>query len=72
MPSGDQIIYVVNENAPSGNGHCTLDDGSVIADQFDRMEAALDATAGDPALRLIRHEELSREEQRRVEDAFLR
>ena len=72
VPPDDQILYVVNEDAPSGKGHCTLDDESVIADQFDRMEVALDATAGDPALRLASREELSREEQRRVEGAFLR
>lgn len=72
MPSDNQIIYVVNEEAPSSEGHCTLEDGSVLVCQFERVESALEATAGDPALRLVRHEDLSGEEQPRVEDAFLR
>lgn len=72
MPSNDQIIYVVDEDAPSGEGHCTLEGGGVLVCQFDRMEAALEATAGDPALRLVRHKDLSSKEQARVEQAFLR
>jgi hypothetical protein len=76
MPSDDQIIYVVNDHvtndaAPLGDGHCTLNDGGTVICQFDRMQAALAATAGDPALRLVRHEDLSRAEQRRVEQALL-
>lgn len=72
MPSSNQIIYVINEKAPSSEGRCMLDDGGVLVCQFDRMETALNATAEDPALRLVRHEDLSPEEQRRVEEAFLR
>jgi hypothetical protein len=74
--SDNQVIYVINDHvaedaAPLGDGHCTLDDGGTVICQFGRMQAALAATAGDPALRLVRHEDLSRAEQRRVERALL-
>lgn len=72
MPSDDQIIYVVNKDAPSGMGRCTLEGGGAVVCQFHRMEPALEATAEDPSLRLLRHEDLSQEEQTRVEEAFLR
>jgi len=76
MPSNDQPIYAVNDHVTndagfSGGGRCRLDDGGTVICQFDRMQAALAATAGDPALRLVRHEDLSRAEQRRVEQALL-
>jgi hypothetical protein len=76
MSSDSQVIYVVNDHViddttPLGDGHCTLDDGGTVICQFGRMQAALAATAGDPALRLVRHEDLSHAEQRRVEQALL-
>ena len=76
MPSDDQVIYVVNDHVADGpassvNGHCTLDDGGTVICQFERMQAALAATAGDPALRLVRREDLSSAEQARVERALL-
>ena len=76
MSSDSQVIYVVNDHVTndagfSGGGRCTLGDGGTVICQFDRMQAALAATAGDPALRLVRHEDLSRAEQRRVEQALL-
>mgnify|MGYP000379629592 CR=1 FL=1 len=76
MPSDNQVIYVVNDHVTSDatspeGGHCTLDDGGTLICQFDRTEAALAATAGDPALRLVRREDLGPMEQRRVERALL-
>jgi len=76
MSSDSQVIYVVNDHvatdaAPLEDGHCTLDEGGAVICQFDRMQAALAATAGDPALRLVQREELTSAEQRRVEQALL-
>jgi hypothetical protein len=76
MPSNNQPIYAVNDHIAndagfSGSGHCTLGDGGTVICQFDRMQAALAATAGDPALRLVRHEDLSRAEQKRAREALL-
>ena len=74
--SDNQPIYAVNDHVTndagfSGGGHCTLDDGGTVICQFDRMQPALAATAGDPALRLVRREDLSSAEQARVERALL-
>jgi len=76
MPSNNQPIYVVNDHVVndagfSGSGHCTLDDGGTVICQFERMQAALAATARDPALRLVRREDLGPMEQARVERALL-
>jgi hypothetical protein len=75
MPSDSEVLYAVNDHVADGaasseDGHCRLDDGGAVIFQFDRTEAALAATSGHPALRLVRHEEFSRTEQRRVEQAL--
>jgi len=73
--SDNQPIYAVNDHVTndagfSGGGRCILDDGGTVICQFSRMQAALAATAGDPALRLVRHEDLSRAEQKRAREAL--
>ncbi|WP_103030555.1 hypothetical protein [Salinibacter altiplanensis] len=76
MPSDSRVIYVVNDHmandaASSEDVHCRLDDEGTVICQFDRIQAALAATAGDPALRLVRYEDLNSTEQRQVEQALL-
>lgn len=64
-------VYAVNCNAPPTQGRCVLDDGSVLLCAFRTMEAAIEATADDPSLRLVRHRSLDAEEQERIEEALL-
>ena len=71
MPSDEQVIHVINEDALPETGHCALEGRGVVVCRFRRMEAALEVTAGDPSLKLIRRADLSPEEQARVQEAFL-
>lgn len=59
-------VYAINPDAPSAVGCCTLNDGSVVLCAFKTMNMAVNATAGDPSLRLVRHSDLSIDERKRV------
>lgn len=64
-------VYVINCNSPPRQGRCNLDDGSAVLCAFEAVGAAIEATADDPSLRLVRHRSLSPDEQDRVEEALL-
>jgi hypothetical protein len=64
-------VYAVNDDSSSARGRCFLDDGSAVICAFETVEAALEATADDPKLRLVRHRSLRPREQKRVESALL-
>ena len=64
-------VYVVNRDSPPEEGRCTLEDGSAVLCAFETVGMAIEATSGDPSLRLVRHRSLSPEEQQRVETALL-
>lgn len=66
-----QRVYVVNSQSCSPQGYCTLDDGSTVLCAFENIDMAINATSGDPSLRLVRERALSSEEQDRVEAALL-
>jgi hypothetical protein len=64
-------VYAVARNSPSVEGRCTLEDGSAVLCAFETVSIAIEATSNDPSLDLVRHRELSSEEQERVEAALL-
>ena len=64
-------VYAVSRNSPSVEGRCTLQDGSAVLCAFETVSMAIEATSNDPSLDLVRHRELSSEEQERVEAALL-
>ena len=64
-------VYVVNRDSPPEAGRCTLEDGSAVLCAFETVSIAIEATSNDPSLDLVRHRELSSEEQERVEAALL-
>ena len=64
-------VYAVNRESPSAQGRCTLEDGSPVLCAFETVEMAIQATSNDPRLRLVRHRDLSPEEQERVQTALL-
>lgn len=76
----NQIFYVVKQDDsskdapstddPTSSRGCRIEGKGVVICKFHRREAALGATAGDPSLRLVRHEELDPEEQEKVKEAF--
>jgi hypothetical protein len=64
-------VYAINSDAPSTQGRCNLQDGSTVICAFETVGMALEATADDPSLQLVRHRSLSPQEQKRVEMALL-
>lgn len=64
-------VYAVTSEDPSTQGRCMLDDGRVVVQAFETVATAIKATADDSNRRLVRHRDLSPEEQERVEKALL-
>lgn len=64
-------VYAVVPNSPSMEGRCTLEDGSAVLCAFETISIAIEATSNDPNLALVRHRDLSSDEQDRVETALL-
>lgn len=64
-------VYAVNGEAPPTQGRCVLDDGRAVVQAFETIATAIKATADTPNRGLVRHRDLSPEEQERVERALL-
>jgi len=64
-------VYAVARNSPSVEGRCTLEDGSAVLCAFETISIAIEATSNDSNLALVRHRDLSSDEQARVEAALL-
>lgn len=64
-------VYAVNRDSLATQGRCNLDDGSAVLCAFETVGVAIEATADDPSLGLVRHQSLNSEERRRVEAALL-
>lgn len=71
VPQNVRRIYAVDDDSSFTQGRCYLDDGSAVICAFETVEAALEATADDPTVRLVRHRSLSPREQKRVGSALL-
>lgn len=65
-------VYLIHIDPPSTEGHCTLEDGSVVLCQCTNLDEALTATAGHRDLHVARHNRLSDANRRRVNAAFAR
>lgn len=64
-------VYAVTRDSSAEQGRCLLEDGSAVVCAFETMKVAVEATADNPNLCLVRHRALSSEERERVERALL-
>lgn len=63
-------VYVIQRNPSNTEGQCLLEDGSVVLFSCEDWTDARIASVGIEGIEIVRREDLSPEDRRRVNEAF--